>query len=203
MSSYQSVRGALCYQPEPVKGSRFVARVFPIDSEVQANSIIEELRLEFPDATHHCWAWHLYEQDRSRSSDDGEPGGSAGRPILAQILGHGLADVLVVVTRFYGGTKLGIGGLIRAYGGSAGQALDRAEQRTHFAMEFLTVVHSYGDTKGVQAALAGEPVEVVETRYSDIVEVDLSVRVDRAEALRGALVDHTSGRVQLREPLCE
>lgn len=203
MSSYQSVRGVSCYQPDPVKGSRFVARVFPIDSEVQANSIIKGLRLEFPDATHHCWAWHLYELDRSRSSDDGEPGGSAGRPILAQILGHGLADVLVVVTRFYGGTKLGVGGLIRAYGGSAGQALDRAEQHTHYALEFLTVVHSYGDTKAVQAALAGEPVEVVETRYSDIVEVDLSVRVDRAQALRGALVDHTAGRVQLREPLCE
>jgi uncharacterized YigZ family protein len=200
MTSYQSVREASTFQPEPVKGSRFIARVYPVGTEDEANEIIMGLRLEYPDATHHCWAWNLHERGGSRSSDDGEPGGSAGRPILAQIIGHCLSNVLVVVTRYYGGTKLGVGGLIRAYGGAAGQALDRAEYCTHHLRQQLAVVHEYGDTKAVQAALAGAPVEIVETRYSDLVAIDLLVRVDGVNELRSALVDHTSGRVTLREP---
>jgi uncharacterized YigZ family protein len=197
MWSYQSVRTASTYQPDPVKGSRFIARVFPVSDEGEVTEIIRLVQSEYPDATHHCWAWRLHEEDRSRCSDDGEPGGSAGRPILAQIRGHELAGLLVVVTRYFGGTKLGVGGLIRAYGGTAGQALDRAERITHYARERIVAVHGYGDTKAVQAALAGEPVEIIETRYSQIVEVELSVRADRAQAVREALVDKTGGRVKL------
>ena len=126
--SYQTVRASSVYQGDPVKGSKFIAVVYPLQSEMELTDRLENVRGQYPDANHHCWAFRVRENERSRSSDDGEPGGSAGRPILAQIVGHDVYDVLVVVIRYFGGTKLGVGGLIRAYGGAAGRALDRAER---------------------------------------------------------------------------
>ena len=88
-----------------------------------------------------------------RASDDGEPGGSAGRPILAQIIGHELNDLLVVVSRYYGGTKLGVGGLIRAYGGTAGKALDTSRYRVIEERMSVRIEFDYAFTKGVEAVL--------------------------------------------------
>ena len=104
-------------------GSRFIALAYPVETEEEVKSIVAGLRKEYHDARHHCYAYRLgYQGDVFRASDDGEPAGSAGRPILGQIDSAGLSDVLVVVVRYFGGIKLGIPGLIRAYKTSTAKA---------------------------------------------------------------------------------
>ena len=109
-------------------GSRFIAWAYPVETEEEVKEIVAGLRKEYHDARHHCYAYRLgWLGDRFRANDDGEPSGSAGRPILGQIDAAGLSDVLVVVVRYFGGIKLGIPGLIRAYKSSAADALSQAE----------------------------------------------------------------------------
>ena len=102
------------------KKSRFIGEVFPVETEEEAAEILGNIKKQYWDARHHCWAYVIgEEQVQERFSDDGEPGGTAGKPILEVIRGHGLKNVLVVVTRYFGGTLLGTGGLVRAYTQSA------------------------------------------------------------------------------------
>ena len=109
-------------------GSRFIAWAYPVETEEEVKEIGTGLRKEYHDARHHCYAYRLgWLGDRFRANDDGEPSGSAGRPILGQIDAAGLSDVLVVVVRYFGGIKLGIPGLIRAYKSSTADALSQAE----------------------------------------------------------------------------
>ncbi len=106
------------------KGSKFLAFAYPVSSEEDIGRIITDLRKQYHDARHHCYAWRLGpEKDRFRVNDDGEPSGSAGKPIFGQIQSRDLSDVLVVVVRYFGGTLLGVGGLIRAYRAAASDAL--------------------------------------------------------------------------------
>ena len=149
-----------------------------------------------PDARHHCFAWRLGTDDAIRSSDDGEPGGSAGRPILAQIAGHDLHHVVVVVTRYFGGTKLGVGGLMRAYGGAAGKALDRATIQEVEEMTSVFVEHSYDDTNAVHNTLSNLGLAVLNTEYGEGARLEVEVAVDKADELRRELTDRTGGRVR-------
>jgi len=108
-------------------GSRFISFAYPIESEEEAKEIVSGLKKEYHDARHHCYAYRLgHLGDSFRANDDGEPSSSAGRPILGQIDSRGLSDTLVVVVRYFGGIKLGIPGLIRAYKTSSAEALDNA-----------------------------------------------------------------------------
>jgi uncharacterized YigZ family protein len=182
------------FEDAPVKGSRFVALTAPATTEDQALAVVDEAKRRWPDASHHCWAYHLA-TGQFRASDAGEPGGSAGRPILAQIEGHGVTDVVVVVARWFGGTKLGVGGLIRAYGGCAGRALDRAEGIEVVPTVDLVVTHTWDDTGAVQAVVGALGLEVVETRYDAAVTVVLRVPVHERERVLAALRDRTSGRL--------
>lgn len=116
-----------------VEGSRFIARVRPVGSVEEAEALVTEARRDHPDATHHCWAYKLGEV--VRFSDDGEPGGTAGRPMLEVMLKRGLDGCAAVVVRYFGGKKLGAGGLVRAYSGAVARALDAA------GVERLTTYH--------------------------------------------------------------
>ncbi len=108
-------------------GSRFISLVFPVETEEEVKRIVSDVRKEYHDARHHCYAYRLgLDGDVWRASDDGEPAGSAGRPILSEIDSAGLKDILVVVVRYFGGIKLGIPGLVRAYRTSTADALSRA-----------------------------------------------------------------------------
>ena len=108
-------------------GSRFIALAFPVESETEIKDIVSSLKKEYHDARHHCYAYRLgYRGDIFRANDDGEPSSSAGRPILGQIDASGLSDILVVVVRYFGGIKLGIPGLIRAYKTSTADAISNA-----------------------------------------------------------------------------
>lgn len=199
MGCSRTLAGPSTFAIEPIKGSRFLATLAPVNSPAAAEAVLERVRGEMPEATHHCWAWKLAD-GRSRSSDDGEPGGSAGRPILARIEGKELEDTLVVVTRWYGGTKLGVGGLMRAYGGCAGKALDAATVLERPRTTRLLLTFDYPDTAAVQAVLAAEGLAPAATDYGARVGISLAVPEDEGARICAQLIDATAGRAQARWP---
>ena len=135
-------------------GSRFIAFAYPVETEEQVKELVQALRKEYHDARHHCFAYRLgYKGDVWRASDDGEPSGSAGRPILGQIDSLGLSDVLVVVVRYFGGIKLGIPGLIRAYKTSTADALASAQIIEKIAARSFRVNFDYLSMNAVMKVL--------------------------------------------------
>jgi uncharacterized YigZ family protein len=182
---------------ETVKGSRFLAWVRSAPDEAAARRTVEEARATYPDASHHCSAWRIGE--RLAADDDGEPGGTAGRPMLEVLLKRDLDHVVVVCVRWFGGTKLGAGGLVRAYGGTAAKALDGAgtrfvpdTRRGRVVVPYprLDVVHRLLDgwprlAKGDADFAAGGAVLPVE------------LLADDAEALATRLADVSAGEVAL------
>lgn len=126
------------------QGSRFIAIACPVESEQEAKDLLERARKEYYDARHHCLAYRIgHDGALWRASDDGEPAGSAGRPILGQIDSAGLSDIAVVVVRYFGGIKLGIPGLIRAYKASTQDALEKAEKIQKIAGDWIRLTFSY------------------------------------------------------------
>lgn len=135
-------------------GSRFIALAYPVETEGQVKEIVSSLKKEYHDARHHCYAYRLgYRADVFRANDDGEPSGSAGRPILGQIDSLGLSDVLVVVVRYFGGIKLGIPGLIRAYRSSTSDALSSARIITRTASRRFRLEYPYEAMNSVMKAV--------------------------------------------------
>jgi uncharacterized YigZ family protein len=175
-----------------VKKSRFLAIAEPVESPEQA---MERLAaVSDPAATHNCFAYRV--GDAYRFSDDGEPGGTAGRPILAAIEGRGLDRVLVVVTRWYGGVKLGAGGLARAYGGSASECLRTAPTRVHHPRVRARLAVGFEDLGAVYQVLERGGVDRLGEdyqAYGAAIAVELEER--HLEALARALADATRGRV--------
>ncbi|WMJ74794.1 YigZ family protein [Cytophagaceae bacterium ABcell3] len=142
------------------KGSKFISFAFPAHSEEDAKEIINEKRKEFYDARHVCFAWIFGKNgERIRANDDGEPNHSAGDPILNQIRSHNLTNVLVIVVRYFGGTKLGVSGLITAYKTAAAEALNKATIVEKYEMDTIQFSYSYENTSEVMRTvneLAGE-----------------------------------------------
>lgn len=179
-----------------IKHSRFIAHAAPVESAQAALAFIA--RVADADATHNCWAYRIGAE--YRSSDDGEPSGTAGRPILAAIEGQGYDQVVAVVTRWYGGIKLGAGGLVRAYGGAAAECLRQAERRPLVMLELLILSCSFDDLGSVHAALAGHAADKLEERFDES-GATLHVRLpaDRSNALKTHLRDATRNRVRVVE----
>lgn len=179
------------------KRSRFLVRAVPVASPEEALSRLEAL--SDSDATHNCWAYRI--GDQYRFSDDGEPGGTAGRPILAAIEGQGLDRVLVVVTRHFGGVKLGAGGLVRAYGGAAASCLRQAHQREQWPRVRLRVTVSFNDVSGLQALLSRTPdvVRLAEDYTDQGAAFCISLEERHRVDFERATLDVTRGRAQLEE----
>lgn len=176
-----------------VKRSRFLAHAAPADSPEAALAWLAHIG--DPAATHNCWAYRIGAQ--YRSSDDGEPAGTAGRPILAAIDGQGFDRVMVVVTRWYGGTNLGAGGLVRAYGGVAAECLRRAPRLPLIEMGRLELACGFADVAEVHAAIAAFGAIKDEERFeADGVRFALTAPADRIEALKTRLRDATRDRVR-------
>lgn len=184
-----------------VLGSRFLARAFPLDAEGSRNELLEQQRRLHHDATHHCWALRMGppEAGSGRWGEAGEPAGTAGPPILAAMEQADLWDVLVVVTRWFGGTKLGTGGLARAYREAARAALRAAPRRTVLVVTTLLVACSYEDLGAVEAVLARRPGAVQEVERTFDQQPGLVVRVlaGDAEELAVALREATGGRARV------
>ena len=166
------------------KGSRFVASIAPAPDERTARAVLDELARAHPDASHHCWAWRIGWPAAERASDAGEPHGTAGQPILRVLQGAELTDIVAVVVRWFGGTKLGKGGLARAYAAAAGAALDGLPTRRRFVRRRVRLTVPYDKLGAVQRFVQPPEVEIVSGRYGEAAELELAVVEERLEALR-------------------
>ena len=177
-----------------VKHSRFLAQAAPVESPAEALAFLEGIART--PATHHCWAYRI--GGDYRSSDDGEPAGTAGRPILAAIDGQGFDRVMVVVTRWYGGINLGAGGLVRAYGGAAAECLRTAPRLALIEWREFDIRAPFEDTGAVHAALAAHGAQRIRDGF-DAAGLYLRVRLpaDRADALAVQLRDSTRNRARI------
>ncbi len=185
-----------------MKGSRFLVALAPVSTEEAAKEFLQQTRSEIPGASHHCWAWRLASPAIERAGDDGEPSGSAGRPILAQLAGNDVVDVIAVVTRFFGGTKLGVGGLVRAYGGAVGEALATTNLVPYRNMETLSVRYHHSADRSVEDLvdeLAGTTLDVVYT--ADVTRI-VSIAGEDHERFAARLGDLTSGQATIEEQSC-
>ena len=171
-------------------GSRFIALAFPVETEEEIRDIVAGLKKEYHDARHHCFAWRLgYKGDRFRANDDGEPSGSAGRPILGQIDSLGLSDVLVVVVRYFGGIKLGIPGLIRAYKTSTADALAQAEIVEKVAGKTFRVTFDYLSMNAVMKVLKDLGLQASAQDFGLDCSLEVRVRLSMEEDFRERLSD--------------
>lgn len=194
-SHYRTIAKRFRYEPDKIKGSRFIADLKPVVSVAEAEAFLQEIRAELPGAGHHCFAWIIDpEGKQTRSSDDGEPGSSAGPPILRMIEGHDLTGLVIVVSRWFGGTKLGVGGLMRAYGGTAGEAMDRCEIREVRVQVSLKLTYPYECSGPIEGLLKSCEVETKNANYGETVTLEVVLPNDRHAEFVSEVVERTAGR---------
>ena len=183
-----------------IKHSRFITHAAPVQSPEQALAFIAQV--SDGDATHNCWAYRI--GGEYRSSDDGEPSGTAGRPILAAIVGQGYDQVVAVVTRWYGGIKLGAGGLVRAYGGAAAECLRVAQRRPLLLLGEVRLSCHFDDLGSVHAALHAHAAHKLAEHFHETgANLHLQLPATQVEALKIQLRDATRNRVRFAEPDAE
>lgn len=172
-----------------IERSEFLGIAFPIASEDELFAELERVQKRHFDATHHCWAFRLFADGRSRSSDAGEPSGTAGKPILAAIEGAAVHDVGVVVVRWYGGVKLGTGGLSRAYRETAAETLRNATLLDRYVYQRLTVIVPFDAISNVYRLVDPPNVLLIEQRYGEENEFVVDVRRSVVDAFRSRLTE--------------
>lgn len=182
-------------EPAPIKGSRFYGLLTPVRSEEDTKAQLALVREDLPGATHYCWAYVL-EDGRAYANDDGEPTNSAGPPILRHIQGSGLVNVHIVVVRYFGGTKLGVGGLIRAYGDVAALALAEAEVVEIPTRTRVVIRHDHNLTGIVEGVLRGYDIETTAIDWGADVCRELAIVDESYTAFIHDLSERTAGRVR-------
>ena len=182
-----------------IKGSRFIGSARPVDSRQDAEAFVGRLSKKYHDATHNCYAYRVGMGDASvfRYSDAGEPSGTAGRPILEAIDGRELTNTALVVTRYFGGVKLGTGGLARAYGACAAETLDAGERIQRYLMETFRIGFPHDMTGNVMNLVSAHACQVEDTVYREDVEITLRVRLSRSQRFQEELKNATRGKARI------
>lgn len=185
-----------------IKHSRFIAALRRVDSPADAQDFLDEQRRIHPDARHHCWAYvtgNEVSERAERSGDDGEPGGTAGIPMLQVLRARELVDVAVVVTRYFGGIKLGAGGLVRAYSGAVAAAVDVADGESRLLgrerLELLSLDVGHAVAGRIDAELRGRGITVVDTAYG--AEVTFTLATKDPGRLAAVVAELTAGSGEL------
>ena len=182
-----------------VKGSRFIGEAHLVSTPDEVEDVLRSVQKREYAATHYCWAYRMSpDGSQFRINDDGEPSGTAGRPILRQIDSFGITNVIVVVTRYYGGTKLGKGGLVRAYGDSAKCALDNCAIEEKTIREKIRVTFAYDDTSLALHAIQDFDIIIERYDYHDQTELVLAVRKSVLQQFEHAFVDKLRGRAKVQ-----
>ncbi len=181
------------------KGSKFLAFAYPAGTEDEIKELLNGLKKQYHDARHHCYAYRLgAKKEVYRTNDDGEPSGTAGKPIFGQILSFDLTDILIVVVRYFGGTLLGTGGLINAYRNAAADALDKAKIVIRVLKEMYTIRFDYADMSPVMRIIREENVEQFHPVFSQECKITLKIRqrdsariTDRLKAINSLQIHRT------------
>ncbi|SFU19940.1 uncharacterized protein, YigZ family [Kosakonia arachidis] len=185
---------------EEIKKSRFITLLAHTDGVEAAKTFVETVRVEHPDARHHCVAWVAGPPDDSQQlgfSDDGEPAGTAGKPMLAQLMGCGVGEITAVVVRYYGGILLGTGGLVKAYGGGVQQALNQLATTRKMPLTEYTLRCDYAQLSGVETLLEQFEGKIVASEYQATVYLRVALPHSRLDAFSTRLADFSRGTLQL------
>ena len=187
--------GEGCYEE---KKSRFLAAVYSVESDEQAASYIEAARRKYWDARHNCYAFVIgNNNETTRCSDDGEPNGTAGKPMLDVLLGNELRNVAVVVTRYFGGTLLGTGGLVRAYSGAVKAGLDASMVITKILGVKLHIETDYTTFGKIQYILAQRELKILDTVYTDKVELEVLIPKTDVDQVMHAITEVTNAQAEM------
>lgn len=177
------------------KKSRFIAELYPIESEEEALGILEKVRKRYWDARHHCWAFVIGEErPLERCSDDGEPSGTAGKPILEVIRGAELRNVLIVVTRYFGGTLLGTGGLVRAYTSSSKAAVEASDIVVKISGYKLKIQTDYTGLGKIQYILAQRNIDILNSEYAEKVVLTVVLAKNEEQGFIKELTEATNAQ---------
>ncbi|AKG33697.1 YigZ family protein [Paenibacillus durus] len=183
-----------------IRKSRFIGHVMPVETEEEAVQFIEDIKKKHWDATHNCSAYMIGERDEiQKQSDDGEPSGTAGKPILEVIRSQGVKNAAIVVTRYFGGILLGAGGLIRAYTDGAVLALEAGEVITRVLHREVFVELDYTWLGKVENELRGRGIKTGETEFTDKVKLTCLPRNEAADAFKAWITDLTQGQSVVTE----
>ncbi|WP_406609986.1 YigZ family protein [Agarivorans sp. JK6] len=185
---------------ELIKRSRFISLIIPVANRQQAQQQLEEIKQLHPQARHHCWAFvagHPNDSQCLGFSDDGEPSGTAGKPMLAQLQGSGLGQILAVVVRYSGGIKLGTGGLVKAYGGGVQQALKLVESERVVACGECSLEFDYAYTAQVESMLERPHVVKLDTQFSSLAQMQVSLPLSEYAAFKQQLINLSSGQIKV------
>ncbi|MFM7678046.1 MAG: YigZ family protein [Roseiflexaceae bacterium] len=179
--------------------SRFIASLAPAESVTAARAYIAAIRAEMPDATHHVYAYVIGHGATTTlgMSDDGEPSGTAGRPALAVLNGSGMGDVVVVVTRYFGGTLLGTGGLVHAYGDAVRAVVASVPRIEKIARQQCVLVMSYAQYEGVKRTLALYDHHIDDEQFAGDVTMTVTLRVADVDTIRAILIEQTAGNIEI------
>ena len=195
---YQSIKDSVTATLK-IEASKFIASAYPVELRSQAEETLSKVRKEYFNATHHCYAYLLGSEGKEfRYSDDGEPSGTAGTKILAAIRSKNLSDVLVIVIRYFGGIKLGTGGLARAYFDSASRVLSDAVVVPKIVTEELQITFPYDETSRVMNILSHRKAKIIDTVYDDDVTLRVSIRKNSTQMLADELVNVTRGNLAVK-----
>ncbi|WP_455359523.1 YigZ family protein [Streptomyces sp. SYSU K21746] len=181
-----------------ISRSRFICALAPAATEQEAQDFVARIRKEHPAATHNCFAYVIgADASVQKASDDGEPGGTAGVPMLQMLMRREIRYAVAVVTRYYGGVKLGAGGLIRAYGGVVGEALDELGTLTRHRFRLATVTVDHQRAGKIQNDLRSTGRAVRDVRYGESVAIEIGLPESEVEPFRAWLADTTAGAAEL------
>jgi uncharacterized YigZ family protein len=183
------------------RGSRFIGLAYPVSTEDEIREILNRIRRKYHDARHHCYAWKLGTMNSdTRVSDDGEPRNSAGKPILAQIEASGLTNILVVVVRYFGGTLLGVGGLIHAYKTAGREALNHARMVRKYLYDVYLLKFPYQQINDVMKLLKHMKLEYYDQVLEQECELKVKVNRERSTNFRKKLEENLNIRIELYQP---
>ena len=196
MESYVTVLNHGVYEYEDRK-SIFIGEAFPVSTEAEALACIDTVKKRYPDARHHVYAYVLRENSIMRFTDDHEPQGTAGMPVLDAIRKNGCTDIVVVVTRYFGGTLLGTGGLVKAYTSAAVGALEAAKVITYDIYTSLTIDVSYSDFQKFAPIFAELEFRTEDIRYTDKVLISGTIRKNNLDDLVDKVVQSSAGRAKI------
>lgn len=180
------------------KKSRFITTIRPAESEEAAIKIIEELRKKYWDASHNCYAYVIGKNaEIQRCSDDGEPSQTAGKPMLDVLLGEDIKNILVVVTRYFGGTLLGTGGLVRAYANAVKTGLEGCKIITKQQGIIFGIETDYTSLGKIQYILGSNSIPILESQYSDVVHIEIIIPIDEVPIIQEVIKEATNGKIIL------
>ncbi|WP_130833241.1 IMPACT family protein [[Erwinia] mediterraneensis] len=200
MNAYDIPAQPVTSSEETIKKSRFITLLAHTEGVEAARAFVQQVKAEHPAARHHCWAWVAGAPDDSQQlgfSDDGEPSGTAGKPMLAQLMGSQMGEITAVVVRYYGGIMLGTGGLVKAYGGGVQQGLKQLARKRKVPMQRFHLQCDYAQLNDIERILQRYDGEVVESRFLDRIDLLLALPYGQADVVAQNLSDFSRGTLML------